>query len=79
MVALGGNALLQRRERPDAVIQRHHIRAAAAAQAPLAAEHQLILCHGNGSQIGLLALESTPAQQCRRRIRSTLSARRPRA
>jgi carbamate kinase len=58
MVALGGNALLQRRERPDAVVQRHHIRAAAAALAPLAAEHQLIVCHGNGPQIGLLALES---------------------
>jgi carbamate kinase len=58
MVALGGNALLQRRERPDAVVQQQHIRAAAAALAPLAAEHQLILCHGNGPQIGLLALES---------------------
>jgi carbamate kinase len=58
MVALGGNALLQRRERPDAVIQRHHIRAAAVALAPLAAEHQLIVSHGNGPQIGLLALES---------------------
>ncbi|MCW2579516.1 MAG: carbamate kinase [Blastococcus sp.] len=58
MVALGGNALLQRRERPDAVIQRHHIRAAAEALAPLAAEHQLVVCHGNGPQIGLLALES---------------------
>jgi carbamate kinase len=62
MVALGGNALLQRRERPDAVIQRHHIRAAAAALAPLAAEHQLIVCHGNGPQIGLLALESDADQ-----------------
>jgi carbamate kinase len=58
MVALGGNALLQRREPPDAVIQRHHIQAAAVALAPLAAEHQLVLCHGNGPQIGLLALES---------------------
>ncbi|SOC49626.1 carbamate kinase [Blastococcus aggregatus] len=62
MVALGGNALLQRRERPDAVIQQHHIRAAAVALAPLAAEHQLILCHGNGPQIGLLALESDADQ-----------------
>jgi carbamate kinase len=58
MVALGGDALLQRREPPDAVIQRHQIRAAAAAPAPLAVEHQLVLCHGNGPQIGLLALES---------------------
>jgi carbamate kinase len=58
MVALGGNALLRRREQPDAVVQRRHIRAAAAALAPLAVEHQLVLCHGNGPQIGLLALES---------------------
>jgi carbamate kinase len=58
VVALGGNALLQRGERPDAVIQRRHVRQAAAALAPLAADHQLVLCHGNGPQVGLLALES---------------------
>jgi carbamate kinase len=58
VVALGGNALLQRGERPDAGIQRRHVRQAAAALAPLAAGHQLVLCHGNGPQVGLLALES---------------------
>jgi len=58
VVALGGNALLQRDERPDAVIQRRHVRQAAAALAPLAADHQLVLCHGNGPQVGMLALES---------------------
>jgi carbamate kinase len=58
VVALGGNALLERGERPDAVIQRRHVRQAAAALAPLAAEHQLVLCHGNGPQVGVLALES---------------------
>lgn len=58
LVALGGNALLQRHERPDADIQRHHVHRAAAALAPLAAEHQLVVCFGNGPQIGLLALES---------------------
>jgi carbamate kinase len=58
LVALGGNALLERGERPDAVIQRHHVQQAAAALAPLAADHQLVLCHGNGPQVGLLALES---------------------
>jgi carbamate kinase len=57
-VALGGNALLERDERPDAVIQRRHVRQAAAALAPLAADHQLVLCHGNGPQVGMLALES---------------------
>jgi carbamate kinase len=58
VVALGGNALLQRNERPDAVIQQRHVRQAAAALAPLAADHQLVLCHGNGPQVGMLALES---------------------
>ncbi len=58
VVALGGNALLERGERPDAVIQRKHVRQAAAALAPLATDHQLVLCHGNGPQVGVLALES---------------------
>jgi carbamate kinase len=58
VVAVGGNALLERGERPDAVIQQRHVRRAAAALAPLAAGHQLVLCHGNGPQVGLLALES---------------------
>jgi carbamate kinase len=58
VVALGGNALLERDERPDAVIQQRHVRQAAAALAPLAADHQLVLCHGNGPQVGVLALES---------------------
>jgi carbamate kinase len=58
VVALGGNALLERGERPDAEIQRRHVRRAAAALAPLAADHQLVLCHGNGPQVGVLAVES---------------------
>jgi carbamate kinase len=58
VVALGGNALLERDERPDAVIQRRHVRQAVAALAPLATDHQLVLCHGNGPQVGVLALES---------------------
>jgi carbamate kinase len=58
VVALGGNALLERGDRPDAVIQRRHVRQAAVALAPLAADHRLVLCHGNGPQVGVLALES---------------------
>ena len=58
MVALGGNALLQRGDKPDAAIQIEHVRTAAEALAPLAAEHEVLLCHGNGPQVGLLALES---------------------
>ncbi len=58
VVALGGNALLRRGERPDATIQLAHVRAAAEVLAPLANEHELGICHGNGPQVGLLALES---------------------
>lgn len=58
VAALGGNALLERGERPDAAIQRRHVRAAARALAPLAEEHELVICHGNGPQVGLLAMES---------------------
>jgi carbamate kinase len=58
VAALGGNALLERGERPDAAVQRRHVRAAARALAPLAAEHELVICHGNGPQVGMLALES---------------------
>jgi carbamate kinase len=58
VVALGGNALLMRGERPDALVQRRHVRAAAEALAPLASRHTLVLCHGNGPQVGVLAVES---------------------
>ncbi len=58
LAAVGGNALLERGEKPDAGIQRTHMRRAALALAPLAAEHELIVCHGNGPQVGVLALES---------------------
>ena len=58
VAALGGNALLERGEKPDAAIQRRHVRTAAEALAPLAAEHQLVICHGNGPQVGMLAIES---------------------
>lgn len=58
VAALGGNALLQRGEPPDAQIQHHHVHAAVDALAPLAREHQLLVTHGNGPQVGLLALES---------------------
>jgi carbamate kinase len=58
VVALGGNALLQRAERPDDGIQRRHVRAAAAQLAPVMAGHEVFICHGNGPQIGMLANES---------------------
>ena len=58
VAALGGNALLRRGERPDAAVQLQHVQAAAKALAPLARDHELIVCHGNGPQVGLLALET---------------------
>jgi carbamate kinase len=59
VAGVGGNALLERGESPDAEIQQHHIRAAVAALAPLARRDQLVVTHGNGPQVGLLAREST--------------------
>lgn len=58
VAALGGNALLQRGERPDSDIQEHNVEIAIAALAPLAHEHELVITHGNGPQVGVLALES---------------------
>jgi carbamate kinase len=58
VIALGGNALLARGEKPDAAIQLAHLRTAAEAIAPLTADHDVLICHGNGPQVGLLSLES---------------------
>ena len=58
VAALGGNALLERGEPPESAIQERHIIRAVQALAPLAAEHDLVITHGNGPQVGMLALES---------------------
>jgi carbamate kinase len=58
VVALGGNALLKRGERPDASNQIANVALAVEALAPLAREHELVVTHGNGPQIGVLAVES---------------------
>jgi carbamate kinase len=57
VVALGGNALLKRGEPMTAQVQRANVRVAARALATVAAKHQLIVTHGNGPQVGLLALQ----------------------
>jgi carbamate kinase len=57
VVALGGNALLKRGEPMTAEAQRANVRIAAEALAPVAREHQLVISHGNGPQVGLLALQ----------------------
>jgi carbamate kinase len=58
VVALGGNALLKRGEPMTAEVQRGNVRAAAPALAAVAQKHQLVLSHGNGPQVGLLALQA---------------------
>ena len=58
VVALGGNALLKRGEPMTAEAQRGNVRAAAPALAAVAGKHQLVLSHGNGPQVGLLALQA---------------------
>jgi carbamate kinase len=63
LVALGGNALLRRGEALTAENQRRNVRVAAEALAPLGREHQLIVSHGNGPQVGLLALQSEAYDQ----------------
>lgn len=58
VVALGGNALLRRGEPLTAENQRANVRRAAAAiAAVIAAGHRVVICHGNGPQVGLLALQ----------------------
>lgn len=58
VAALGGNALLERGEKPDSDIQESHVQEAVRALAPLARAHDLVVTHGNGPQVGMLALES---------------------
>jgi carbamate kinase len=57
VVALGGNALLKRGEPMSVGHQRANVRVAAGALARIAGEHELVISHGNGPQVGLLALQ----------------------
>jgi carbamate kinase len=59
VVALGGNALLRRGEPMTAENQRANVRLACRALAPVALEHELVISHGNGPQVGLLALQGS--------------------
>jgi len=58
VAALGGNALLRRGQPMTAENQRANVAIAARALLPIALEHDLILTHGNGPQVGLLALQN---------------------
>ena len=63
VTALGGNALLRRGEAMTAENQRKNVRIAAEALAPVASQHQLVIGHGNGPQVGLLALQGAAYEQ----------------
>lgn len=57
VIALGGNALLRRGEPLTAENQRRNVKIAVKALLPIAREHELVISHGNGPQVGLLALQ----------------------
>ena len=66
VLALGGNALLRRGEPLEAHVQRQNVlKAVADAVAPIAREHQVVVTHGNGPQIGLLALQTAAFKEVR--------------
>ena len=58
VAALGGNALLRRGDPLDASVQIGHVREAARGLAAAASGNELVITHGNGPQVGLLAVES---------------------
>jgi carbamate kinase len=58
VIALGGNAIARRGESLEAEAQRQRVREAASAVADIARGHDVIVTHGNGPQVGLLALQS---------------------
>ena len=63
VVALGGNALLRRGQPMTAENQRDNVRIAAKSLAPISTDNQLVISHGNGPQVGLLALQSAAYEE----------------
>jgi len=59
VVALGGNALQRRGEPMTVERQRANVATACRSLAPVAVDHQLVISHGNGPQVGLLALQAS--------------------
>jgi carbamate kinase len=66
VVALGGNALSRRGEPFDAALQRRRVGDACEILAGLARENELVVTHGNGPQVGVLAVQSASAPEGRR-------------
>ena len=58
VIALGGNALLQRGQPMTAENQRDNIRIAAERIAAIVPGNEIVVAHGNGPQVGLLALQA---------------------
>ena len=58
VIALGGNALLQRGQPMTAANQRANIRTAAERIARVVPGNEVVIAHGNGPQVGLLALQA---------------------
>ena len=58
VVALGGNALAKRGEPMTADRLRANVKSTCLALAGLALEHEVVITHGNGPQVGLLALQN---------------------
>ena len=65
VVALGGNALLKRGEPMTARGAAEEHKVAAEAMVPVSHRHQLVISHGNGPQVGLLALQGPPTSPTR--------------
>lgn len=63
VVALGGNALLRRGQALTDENQAENVAVAADQLAPIARDHQLVVSHGNGPQVGLLALEGAAYEE----------------
>ena len=63
VVALGGNALLRRGQPMTVDNQRENVQLACDRLAPIAEQHELIISHGNGPQIGLLALQEAAYEE----------------
>ena len=65
VIALGGNALLRRGEPLTADNQRANIRIAAERIATVVPDHEVVIAHGNGPQVGLLALQAAAYEDVR--------------
>jgi carbamate kinase len=57
VIALGGNALLRRGEPVSTKVQRKNMKRAGVAIAEVAREHKIVITHGNGPQVGNLAMQ----------------------